>query len=69
MRRRLSLELAINTRELIETLRDKANLDTLQSVVHRAILVYDIVRTHCLEGGQVILRQANGREETLRILF
>jgi hypothetical protein len=52
----------------LQRLRELSESESITEVVRRAMAVYDLVLSHVRNGGEVILRHKDGREETVRII-
>ena len=65
---RLNLAITPTVHDRLQRLREISGSETATEVVRRAMAVYDLVLTHVAEGGEVILRHPDGREETVRII-
>ncbi len=65
---RLNLAITPTVHDRLQRLRDMSESESITEVIRRAMAVYDLVLTHASEGGEVILRNPDGREETVRII-
>jgi len=60
---RLTLDLAEPVRQLMESLRDRTQAETLVEVVRRALAVYSFVSDEKAKGSKVIIRDKDGERE------
>lgn len=67
-RARLSLDLDLRSKNQIESLRLRTGATSLTEVIKKALALYDLVQEHTDNGGALILRNADGTEERLRLL-
>lgn len=65
---RLNLELAREVHEQLQKIQEATGAASLTEVIRRALSLYDLVVEHTGEGGKVVFRQADGEEETLRLI-
>jgi len=65
---KLNLSLNPEAKQELDSLKSKTHKSSLVDVIRAALAVYKIVMEHQLSGGRVVLRDANDRDETLRIV-
>ena len=65
---RLNLEFPPPIHQQMQVVQERSNASSITETLRRSIALYDLITEHVSEGGQVILRDANGEEEKLRIL-
>ena len=65
---KLNLSLNPEAKVELDSLKTKTHKSSLVDVIRAALAVYKIVMEHQLSGGRVVLRDANNRDETLRIV-
>lgn len=65
---RLNLDMAECVRDQLEKLRLQTRAESMAEVIRRALAVYDLVIDERAKGGAIILRHADGKEETLVML-
>jgi hypothetical protein len=64
-------KLTINLRTKTDTALDfvcEMNDETRTEAVNRAIILYESISREIREGGSIIIKSANGKEETLKLL-
>jgi hypothetical protein len=65
---RLNLELSRDVYDQLLQIQVATGAVSLTEVIRRALALYDIVVEHTGEGGKVVFRNAEGDEETLRLI-
>ena len=65
---RLNLEVTKQVRNQIEELVSRSTCSNLTEVVRRSLALYDLFLEHTGQGGEVVFRHKDGREEIMRIL-
>ena len=65
---RLNLEILPTVKEQLDGLQTRTGAGSMVEVIRRALALYDLVTEHCEANGQVVLKHATGKTETLRIL-
>jgi hypothetical protein len=65
---RLNLELDPAVRRSLDDLQEKSGASSLTEAIRRALALYDMVIDHSARGGKLILRDAEGQDEVVRIL-
>ena len=65
---RLSLDVDAKAKAQIEIIRKRTGAASLTDIIRRAVALYDLVTEHVGQGGKLVFRHADGREETLRLL-
>jgi hypothetical protein len=67
-RARLSLDLDAATKTNFETLRSRSGVGSLTDLIKKSVALYDVAVAHQAEGGALIFRHKDGREERLVLL-
>lgn len=65
---RLNLEVPKHVRTQLDDIVARSTCSNLTEVVRRALALYDLVLEHTGQGGDVVFRHEDGKEEILRIL-
>jgi hypothetical protein len=65
---RLTLDLPLPVRVMLNHLRASTNAESLVEVVRRAILVYEFIKSETADGGKLIIRKLDGTEREVVIL-
>jgi hypothetical protein len=65
---RLSFEVPKKVRDQLDDLVSRSSASSFTEVVRKALALYDLVLEHSSEGGDVVLRDKNGREEIVKLL-
>lgn len=64
---RLSLDLADETMERLDSLLERSSSDSKAEVIRRALGIFDLLLTNRLEGGTTILKKRDG--EAVEVVF
>lgn len=67
-RARLSLDLDASTKANFEALRSRAGIGSLTDVIKKGVALFDVATAHQKNGGAIIFRHADGREERIVLL-
>ena len=67
-RSRLNLWLSDAVVRSMDRLQEISGAESKTETIRRALSLYDIVLTHCKEGGSLVLRRPDDSEELVRIL-
>lgn len=65
---RLNLEMSLQVRERLESLRERTDADSLTEVVRRSLAVYEFLQDGIETGGRVMLRRKDGTELEVALL-
>ncbi len=65
---RVNLEVSPQVRDHIKDLRRKSDAASLAEVFKKALAVYDMVLDHVQSGGKVVLEDAKGGREVVRLV-
>jgi hypothetical protein len=67
-RSRLSLDVSQTIKDQLTGLVTRTEAGSITEVIRRALALYDLVTEHQAEGGKLIFRHADGKQEVLRVL-
>jgi hypothetical protein len=67
-RSRLTLDLDANSRKIVDEIIERSGSLTITELIRRALALYSIIVEHRRNGGKVVFKHPDGREETLLIL-
>lgn len=65
---RLNLDMSVEVKEQIETLRDRTHADSMGEVIRRALAVYDYLHSEQADGSHLLIRTKDGVEKGLPLL-
>jgi hypothetical protein len=65
---RLNLELTEQVNKSLEELKDRTDSPSLTEVLRRSIALFDMITSVQENGGSIVLRYRDGREEVIRLL-
>ena len=65
---RLNLEFTPRVAESLERLIELSDSHSRTEVIRKALSLFDVALNHREKGGEFVLKHADGKEETLRIL-
>lgn len=66
---RLNLRITPDVKARLEELKDETNSANLAEVVRRALTLYDAMYSENKEGSKVILRDQEGRDREVMLIF
>jgi hypothetical protein len=65
---RLNFEVPKKVRDQLDDLVKRSAASSFTEVVRRALALYDLVLEHSANGGDLVLRDKTGREQTVKLL-
>jgi hypothetical protein len=65
---RLNLEISKTVYDLLRKLQDDSDAPSLTEVIRRSLTLFQLVLDQDKSGGHVVFKNADGTEETLKVL-
>lgn len=65
---RLNLEISPAVRSQLETVKERVDSVSFTDIIRRSLAFFDLATEHRCDGGSIIFRHADGREEALKTI-